>query len=73
MSTSPDGVLLFSSVGTVAPVIMEASSPLTKRKGLSASKVIQAARQSFFGRDGPVGLAVFDLFLLSVGEISFFC
>ena len=73
MSTSPTGVLQSScAVGPVAPVRMEASSPLTRRKELPASKVRQAARQGFFGREFTVGLTVFDFFLVSVGEASFF-
>ena len=66
MSTSLEKLLFICAGSTVAPVIMEASSPLTKGKGKPASKVIQVVRQSFFGREITVDYAVFDLFLVSV-------
>ena len=66
MITSPSGVMLCSVVGTVAPVMMEASSALTRRRGLIASSAIQAAVQSFFDGEETGFLTSFTTFVLRV-------
>ena len=60
--TSPTGVVI--SVVTIASVIMEASSPFTRRRGLKASSAIQAAVQSFFDREVIVFVPHFTTFVL---------
>ena len=72
--TSPSGVLPPSAVGTVAPVIMEASSPLTRLRWFPVSSAIQAARQSLRYWEVAVGLANLTcyLFLGSVGQVLFY-
>ena len=76
MNTSPSGVTLVNSCAgsTVAPVIMEASSPLTRLRRSPVNGAIQAVRQSFQCREVTVGLADFTcyLFLKSLWNVIFY-
>ena len=66
MITSPDVVKLCSAVGTVAPIMIETSSALTRRRGLLASSAIHAAVQSFFNLEETGFLTSFTTFFLWV-------
>ena len=69
--TSPEGVLQNScSVGTVAPVIMEASSPLTRLRWPPKSSAIPIAIQCYLGREVLTSVLLSTCDLLAVATTS---
>ena len=71
MSTSPSGLLLSSGAGsTVAPVMMEDSSAMTRLKWSPKSSAISIASKCYLGRDDSVRLSFLARDLLAIAAIS---